>query len=64
MAMRTAYFEVFKGNGGWWYWRLRGRNGEIMCQSEGYASKGNAKRAAHRIAPAAKEADRINVVEP
>lgn len=32
-----------------WRWRLVGSNGEIVCQSEGYASRRNARRAALRL---------------
>jgi uncharacterized protein YegP (UPF0339 family) len=45
--------ELFKGSGSQpWRFRLVGGNGEVMSQSEGYASKWNAKRAARRAFPA------------
>lgn len=32
-----------------WYWRLLAKNGQVIADgAEGYASKGNAKRAARR----------------
>jgi hypothetical protein len=35
---------------GLWYWRLRAHNGKIVADgSEGYASRGNARRAARRV---------------
>lgn len=35
---------------GLWYWRLRAANGEIIADgSEGYDSKGNAKKAVSRV---------------
>ncbi len=40
-------FEVFKGKE--WYFRLRGANGEIVCQSEGYTTKADALRAAWKL---------------
>ena len=43
-------FEIFTGtiNPDRWFWRLRAGNGEIICHSQGFPSKGNAKRAAKR----------------
>lgn len=48
---RQAHFEVFKSMiGGGWYWRLVAGNSKCIADgSEGYASKGNAKRAARRF---------------
>jgi len=38
-----AAFEVYKDKGGEWRWRLRHRNGAIMCDGgEGYAKRGGA----------------------
>lgn len=35
---------------GLWYWRLRSANGRIVADgAEGYATKGNARRAADRV---------------
>jgi uncharacterized protein YegP (UPF0339 family) len=34
-------YEYFKSNNGNWYWRLKGANGEIIAQSEGYTTKAN-----------------------
>lgn len=39
--MENPKFQVFKGNDGQWYFRLRARNGEIICSSEGYTTKQN-----------------------
>jgi len=36
-------FEIFKGNNGWFYFRLKAPNGEIICASEGYSSKQGAQ---------------------
>lgn len=43
--MRLPKLEVFEAKSDW-RWRLRGANGEIQCQSEGYTTEGNAKRGA------------------
>lgn len=32
-------FEIFKATNGKYYFRLKASNGEIIAQSEGYASK-------------------------
>jgi uncharacterized protein YegP (UPF0339 family) len=34
--------EVFQGNGGQWYFHVKGDNGEILAQSEGYTRKSDA----------------------
>lgn len=52
--MGRAKFEVFEGSdnaagSAQWYWHLRGANGEIVCSSEGYATKGSAMRAVKRL---------------
>ena len=39
-------FEIYAGNDGWWYWRLKAGNGRIVADgAEGYSSKGSCKRA-------------------
>lgn len=43
-----AVFQVFEGGSGW-YWRLRGANGEIVCQSEAYDQKSAALKAVKRL---------------
>lgn len=42
---RRKRIEVFQGRDGW-RWHVRAANGEITAQSEVYASKANAMRAA------------------
>lgn len=37
-------FEFWKGANKQWYWRLRGANGEIIANSEGYRRKRDALR--------------------
>jgi uncharacterized protein YegP (UPF0339 family) len=34
--------EVFQGNGGQWYFHVKGDNGEIIAQSEAYTRKSDA----------------------
>jgi uncharacterized protein YegP (UPF0339 family) len=53
---RPGRLEVFAGNDGKWYVRLKGGNGGKIMQSEGYANKANAQRgarAAKRAIPGA-----------
>jgi uncharacterized protein YegP (UPF0339 family) len=38
--------EIFQGENGQWYWRARGGNHEIVCQSEGFTKRSSAIRAA------------------
>lgn len=42
---RRARFEVFRGEDGQWYFHHIAANGEVTIQSEGYASRSNARRA-------------------
>lgn len=51
-APRMARIEVFPGEGGW-YFHLRAKNGEILCQSEGYGSQRDARRGARALRLAA-----------
>jgi len=37
--MKRAKFEWWRNTKGQYYFRLRARNGEIICQSEGYHRK-------------------------
>jgi len=46
------YVEVYKGKGKQpWYVRLRAYNGRVVTDSEGYATKANALRAAQNVFP-------------
>ena len=36
-------YTLFKGRDGQYYWNLKASNGEILCHSEGYTTKQNAK---------------------
>ncbi len=46
--MKTAKFKIFKGRK-FWYWHLTAKNGEIVCQSEGYATKQMATKTVKKI---------------
>jgi uncharacterized protein YegP (UPF0339 family) len=39
MSTETPTFDVFEGKDDQWYWHLQATNGEIVAQSEGYASE-------------------------
>lgn len=53
MAAKTPTIEPFRSAGmsmsHQYRWRLRGRNGEIMATSEGYATSGSRNRAMKRL---------------
>lgn len=40
----TAKVNIFQGKDNLWYFNVQGANGEIVTQSEGYATKDNAER--------------------
>lgn len=49
-------FEIYIGKDGFYHWRLKAANGEIVCWSEGYSSLENAKKSiewVRRNSPAA-----------
>lgn len=53
-------FEIFKATNGQYYFRLKAENGEIIANSEGYASKQGAQNgiaAVRRCAPSAQTVD-------
>lgn len=39
--MASGTFEVFRDKAGQWRFRLKAKNGRILCQSEGYTRKEN-----------------------
>jgi uncharacterized protein YegP (UPF0339 family) len=48
--MRHPFFEVFPGvTDSKWYFHLKGANGKVILQSEGYNSKRNAKQGAKTV---------------
>lgn len=52
----TAMFEIWRANGGGYYWTLKASNGEKLCHSEVYTTKQSAHNgiaAVKRIAPIA-----------
>lgn len=48
MKTKTKPIQVFKSKGQW-YFRVRARNGEILCQSEGYKNKKDAYLSIEKI---------------
>lgn len=50
---RTPIVEFYKAEDGW-RWRLRARNGRIVCQGEAHGSKRDAVRAFDGVQRAAK----------
>lgn len=39
-----AKFQIYKNNKWEYYWRLKANNWDIICWSEGYTTKENAKK--------------------
>ena len=54
-------FQAFDSMHADWRWHLKGANGEIVAQGEGYASQRNAKRAVDRIVTLATTAKIVNL---
>lgn len=50
VTSRPVRIQIVQGKGGWRV-RYKARNGRIIWTSEGYSSKGNARRAAARVHP-------------
>lgn len=48
MAKKGPHIEIVHSADDLWWWRLKGANGEIVCTSETFKRKGNAKRAASK----------------
>jgi uncharacterized protein len=44
----TMEFQLYK-SGGYWYWRLRANNNEIIAQGEGYANKQDAEHVVNLV---------------
>ena len=42
MSTRIPALQIFQGENLHWYWRLRGTNGKIVAQSEGYKQRAGA----------------------
>lgn len=54
-------FEIYRANGGGFFWRLKATNGETLCHSEVYQSKQSAQNgiaAVKQLAPIAPVYDR------
>jgi uncharacterized protein YegP (UPF0339 family) len=65
MAAKVAQFEYWHSNmDNLWYWRLRGKNGRIVAQSEGYARKSSALKTIETIQESAHGAIIEQVKEP
>jgi len=48
---RPPVVEFFQGKNEKWFFHLLSSNGQISAASQGYSSKGNAKRAARKLYP-------------
>ena len=41
--------EILKGKSKKWYWRVRAKNGRILCHSEQYSSRAKALQTARSV---------------
>lgn len=62
-APRREAFELFEGEDGQVYFRLRAANGEIVLASEGYADRGNAREGVASVNTNGKDASRFELVK-
>jgi len=54
MARAILIGTVYRAKDGGWRWRLVGRNGERVAQSESYTRRFDALRGLRRVAPMAR----------
>lgn len=59
--MNGYRFEVFKDTAGEYRWHFQAPNGEIVAQSEGYATKAGARKGAQVLIDKAGEAALVEV---
>ncbi len=59
--MNKSYFKIYIDKAGYYRWRLVAGNGEIVANSEAYASKQNAMTSAKRVKEIAWHADIIDI---
>lgn len=53
--MSIEHIEIYEGQDGGWYWRMRDRNGEIIASGEGYTSLDGCKDGVANVLDAANE---------
>ena len=51
--MENPKFQIFKGKDDQFYFRLKAKNGEIVCSSEGYTTLHNCKKGIDAVKKAA-----------
>lgn len=56
-----AKFELFKGRGKKWFFRLKATNGKIIAQSEGYNKRGSALNGIQSVRKNAAKAELVEV---
>ncbi len=59
--MNGYRFEIFKDKVGEYRWRFQAPNGEIVAQSEGYATKAGARKGAQVLVDKAGDAEVVEV---
>ena len=56
-------FEIYKDKSGKFRFRLKAKNGEIICASQAYTSKGSCVKGAHSLITNAKKKKTFKVVK-
>jgi len=59
----SAKFEVFQAKDGKFHFRLKAANGEIIAQSQGYASKANCMNGIESVKTNAASAEVVEIQE-
>ncbi len=61
--MNKSKFVIYKDKAGYYRWRLRARNGEIVAISEAYVAKQSAINSAGRVKLIAWEAEIVDIAK-
>jgi len=55
--------EIFQSNGGQWYFHIKGDNGEIIAQSEGYTREADAEEGLKTLQRVLAESEQKEVID-
>lgn len=56
-------FEIYKGEDGLFYWRLKSSNGEVIANGEGYDTRENAVRGVNTVEKTAFHATIVHLAD-
>jgi uncharacterized protein YegP (UPF0339 family) len=60
-SVNDNHYEVFEGNNGKHYFRLKAGNGEVILASQGYSSVSGAKEGSQAVKRAAPDAETVEL---